>query len=497
MHWCRWYVKLGWALALPLMLVCLWLVLYFNDVSVGDPASATPTIDPERPLMIALGDSFISGEGAKAKQYLEGTNRKRNTCHRANSAYPYLVAESLDFRLVNATCSGAVTADILTRGQHPRSPADVFGGRRQLDALSGTGSELFARAGEVDYVVLSIGGNDAGFKEIVVTCLEETNCQRHSARWLDRLEKVGPRLQETYRAIVQKTPQARHVVMTYPQLMVPTPCIDQLSPAEVQWVNAKFLPRLFTIIAFYAGLEGFEVVDNTEAFVGARVCEDGIRKKNRAANILKFTQVDGQVVFDPGSLTRGSFHPTPLGHTLLAARLQHQLESVTSSPPPCRVSCPPVPPPVPLVNPPGTVLAFPAGSRCFGDRIEDERVLMIAAETKHVEVEAAPGSRFCYRNWESSWRHKDASDQGLARISTAPIRKGAAISIEALVQDTQGHWHHAVIAPVSAAAVGQASVFDHVAFWAIAALVLLWAAVAAVPWLMCRRRRARAPAPAG
>src|SRR5262249_27968210 len=106
--------------------------------------------------------------------------------------------------------------------------------KRQLDALDG--STLHDNASDVDVVVLSIGGNDAGFGDIVKTCLEETNCQRNDQQWSSRLETISSKLKAVYDAVEAKTPDARRIVMTYPEILVPSGCVPGLEGNEIRWV---------------------------------------------------------------------------------------------------------------------------------------------------------------------------------------------------------------------------------------------------------------------
>ena len=217
------------ALTLPLVGLVSWLVLTVQDPGV-DPAGPSPTDDVSRPLMVAIGDSFIAGEGAPP--YLAGTSNKGNGCHRSNESYPYAVARELNYRLVNATCSGARTfhltdvPDHEAEAQHPSSPDDVWGGAPQLEALTHPriNPDEDVQPGEVSLVLLSIGGNDAGFGEIVTNCLR-TDCARHERDTLRDVEAVEPRLAQTYAAVRRAAPNARVVVVLYPSPIVVSNCV--------------------------------------------------------------------------------------------------------------------------------------------------------------------------------------------------------------------------------------------------------------------------------
>jgi GDSL-like Lipase/Acylhydrolase family len=142
-------------------------------VLVDGQASGAAIPRPLSGSMVALGDSFSSGEGAGS--YLAGTNcsggifsrcpapnaAEPDYCHRSASAYPMLVssslgATSLDFR----ACSGAVVADLA-------APVSI-GGQGQWSE----GPQLGRAFPESTHLVtLSIGGNDIGFGEVANQCV--------------------------------------------------------------------------------------------------------------------------------------------------------------------------------------------------------------------------------------------------------------------------------------------------------------------------------------
>lgn len=109
-----------------------------------------------------LGDSYSAGEGADA--YDAGTDNKNNTCHR--SPLTYLVP-AFDPKPHVIACSGALTSEVLTpndankdaKGHH--EPA-------QIDALEAYQTQ---RKAAVRAVVMTLGGNDAGFPAIGKSCV--------------------------------------------------------------------------------------------------------------------------------------------------------------------------------------------------------------------------------------------------------------------------------------------------------------------------------------
>ena len=88
---------------------------------------------------VALGDSYSSGTGTRS-YIADGTE-----CLRSTYAYASLTAAAKGYSLNFRACSGAVVADVTST---------------QLSAL-GTGTR---------YVTISVGGNDAGFADVLTEC---------------------------------------------------------------------------------------------------------------------------------------------------------------------------------------------------------------------------------------------------------------------------------------------------------------------------------------
>lgn len=127
-------------------------------VDRSSPAAAGPILKGKGRLAI-LGDSFSAGEGADT--YLPGTDTARVKCHR--SARTYLV-EAAELGIPTdhvLACSGAVTNDVTAPngGNHVASQVD------QLERLMERSKE------PVSGVVMTMGGNDAGFGTVAMSCL--------------------------------------------------------------------------------------------------------------------------------------------------------------------------------------------------------------------------------------------------------------------------------------------------------------------------------------
>ncbi|MFG2266294.1 SGNH/GDSL hydrolase family protein [Streptomyces sp. NPDC048720] len=139
---------------------------------------------------VALGDSYSSGVGSGS--YISSSG----SCDRSTKAYPYLwnAAHSPSSFAFNA-CSGAKTGDVLAN---------------QLGSLnSSTG-----------LVSITIGGNDAGFADVMTTCVtsSDSTCLAKINAAKAYVDSTLPgKLDTVYDAISAKAPSARVVVIGYPR----------------------------------------------------------------------------------------------------------------------------------------------------------------------------------------------------------------------------------------------------------------------------------------
>lgn len=114
--------------------------------------------------VVALGDSYASGEGAAD---FVGAIPDANPCHRAPrnlSAHAVDVVNrstNVSWTRFDATCSGAVIADLAS----PQEQRDGKPAGPQLDALGRLAPE------GARIVTISIGGNDAGFGKVIEECV--------------------------------------------------------------------------------------------------------------------------------------------------------------------------------------------------------------------------------------------------------------------------------------------------------------------------------------
>ncbi|RMB86597.1 SGNH/GDSL hydrolase family protein [Streptomyces shenzhenensis] len=193
---------------------------------------------------VALGDSYSSGVGAGS--YISSSG----SCNRSTNAYPYLwnAAHAPASFAFNA-CSGATTDDVLAN---------------QLGSLnSATG-----------LVSISIGGNDAGFADVMTTCVlnSDSTCLSRINTARSYVASTLPgKLDAVYSAIRSKAPSARVVVIGYPRFYkLGTTCIG-LSETKRSAINdaADYMDNA---IAQRAAAHGFVFGDVRTTFGGHEIC---------------------------------------------------------------------------------------------------------------------------------------------------------------------------------------------------------------------------------
>jgi lysophospholipase L1-like esterase len=193
----------------------------------------------------ALGDSYSSGVGSRTYYADSGS------CYRSPYAFPVLTAQRTATQLTFAACSGARVADVLNN---------------QLGSLSSSTS----------YVTVSVGGNDAGFADVITACARPwpytCSTEINNANAIITGTLPG-RLNNLYTAIRGRAPSASVIVVGYPRIFNGKECnlLSRISPGEQTELN-KTADLLATTIAARAAAHGFTFVDPRQAFTGHAVC---------------------------------------------------------------------------------------------------------------------------------------------------------------------------------------------------------------------------------
>ncbi|WP_246018788.1 SGNH/GDSL hydrolase family protein [Saccharothrix australiensis] len=200
-------------------------------------AALTPAPAPAAPEYVALGDSYAAGVGAD-----------RASCGRDRNAYPELYAATHRLELEFAACSGATTGDVA----------------RQAERITG----------ETSLVTVTVGGNDAGFSDVLTTCVlrSEEKCLRRVDTAEEFIEDELPRrLDALYRSVRERT-SARVVVLGYPHLF-DTDGRCGMSKARREALNGAS-DRISEVLRDRAEAAGFAYADVRDEFEGHGVCSD-------------------------------------------------------------------------------------------------------------------------------------------------------------------------------------------------------------------------------
>ncbi|MCX5266504.1 SGNH/GDSL hydrolase family protein [Streptomyces sp. NBC_00199] len=226
------------------------LVVFVSSVLLAAGAALTGAIPAQASQLaagggyVALGDSYSSGVGAGS--YISSSGN----CKRSTKAYPYLWnAAHAPSSFTFAACSGARTGDVL---------ADQLGGLNASTAL----------------VTVTIGGNDAGFADVMTTCVtsSDSTCLSRIDTARAYVDSTLPgKLDTVYSSIRDKAPNARVVVIGYPRFYrLGTVCLG-LSEAKRSAINGA-ADYLDAATARRAAAHGFVFGDVRGSFGGHEIC---------------------------------------------------------------------------------------------------------------------------------------------------------------------------------------------------------------------------------
>lgn len=220
---------------------------------------------------VALGDSYSSGVGSGSYTDESGD------CLRSTKAYAQLWANShspASFQF--KACSGAVTTDV-------------------------TNNQISALSSSTTLVTITIGGNDAGFADVMTTCITSTDsgCQSRLDTADSYIDNTLPgRLNTVYANIKNRAPSAKVVVLGYPQMYkIDGSCIVGLSETKRQAINATDT-HLNSVIKARAQAAGFTWKDAAATFTGHEICSGDAWL--HSVNWLNLTE---------------SYHPTATGQS--------------------------------------------------------------------------------------------------------------------------------------------------------------------------------------
>lgn len=294
--------------------------------AVAESSAPAPAALPAGPTaIVAMGDSYLSGESAGS--YEAGTDQPGNFCHRsALSTVRVTTVAGVD-RAVNLACSGATTDNVRSGG------TARFGEIAQTDALA-----QIARDNRVVAVVVSIGGNDVGFGEIIQDCLVAYLPFVPSCRELlepqlpSRLAAVVPKVDRVLADIRQTMSTAGYADSDYTLVLqsYPSPVTENVrawwrrlsSGCPFEFTDLLFSRTVLTpaISAAWrpvAQRHGTAFLDLSHAFDGHEVCARGITQQQEWATgiTVDLAQIRNGV---GANIVAESLHPNAAGHAQIA-----------------------------------------------------------------------------------------------------------------------------------------------------------------------------------
>jgi lysophospholipase L1-like esterase len=268
------------SMARPRRLVAVLLALV--PVAAGSLAATSTPAQAAAPSYVALGDSYSSGTGTRS-YIADGTS-----CQRSTYAYPSLLAAQRGYALNFRACSGATVSTV-------------------------TNTQLSALGAGTSFVTISVGGNDAGFVDVLTECAfpwwaSDCNGAIDGAQAYINNTLPG-RLSTLYSSIRSRASAATVVVVGYPRIFMGEDCNagTWFSPSEQTRLN-QTADLLNSKLSAAATARGFRFANPTSRFVGHAVCDD-VEWLNGLSNPVS-----------------ESYHPNRLGHSsgytpVVAARL--------------------------------------------------------------------------------------------------------------------------------------------------------------------------------
>ena len=202
---------------------------------------ATETQSSSDRVIVSLGDSYSSGEGIEPfyGQDLPLAERVKNPdwlAHRSENSWGgMLTLPGVEGKMADeqnrgthwffVAASGAETKHLLEKQTKDYAKKIIYHGTKELDPQL----SIFDKIGkQADYVTLTLGGNDADFKEIITevvcgsTYLKRSNLSdKINQTWVKFYEDGGikDKLQYSYEEIARKAGKQAHIIVAgYPRL---------------------------------------------------------------------------------------------------------------------------------------------------------------------------------------------------------------------------------------------------------------------------------------
>lgn len=250
------------------------LILLVTTLGATAPASAAAI-----GKYVALGDSYAVGVGTRTY------DDANDACRRGPLAFSRLWATAHPAtQFVEASCSGAKVADV----------------QNQIASITP----------DTNLVTVQVGGNDAGFVDVLVNCIltiSDQDCVNRVAQAKATVTSTLPAaLNALYAHIRQAAPNAQVVVVGYPRLYkIGGTCgIFGLSDTERTALNSAS-DTMAQVISAQASAAGFSYLDTRNTFAGHEICSSGA---------AWMTSLEWDKLNE-------SYHPNTQGHAAVKAAL--------------------------------------------------------------------------------------------------------------------------------------------------------------------------------
>ena len=323
----------------------------------GAQASVEAPIVVKDLLIVSLGDSFASGQGSPDMKK-HGSIPARwvdHTCARSSLAGPAQAARSIEeadphtsVTFLSFACSGAtVNAGLLGPQQKGNIvvPAQVSELKQAL------------RGRPIDALLISIGGNDIGFAELVARCIVQINCHQNQ-QTVDTFNHGLDGLEALYQSLSDKLadlpPITRTFITEYPDLVRDgtgelchkQPTFDLLrgiTHDEAEWASQTVISSLNQKIGEAATKHSWTYVSGvSDRFRTHGYCApDKVRWVNTFHDAKRIQGADKQC--DVASfisslrqclISSGTVHPSEGGYATYASRIIESLQTAGVVTPP-------------------------------------------------------------------------------------------------------------------------------------------------------------------
>ena len=305
--------------------------LTISDMAGNSDSSVTEVTLRDR-LVVALGDSYASGEGNPSP--VAGRPDWVDTqCHRSDAAWPAQAARRLEdeataVTFISFACSGALTLH-LWRAEYdgiesgPAQPAQVVAARRAL------GDPKDPHTRQVDALLIGVGANDLGFSSVLHDCASTLvgSCAVSLAPKLALMDEAYDDIEVGVSANLRV---ARTYAAQYPARLFTNGAdehdtceiFDAMSSADAAWVTEQ-ANLLNAKIAGAAQRHGWSSVPTTDAFRGHGYCASDTQRWFRRWATSLVQQED----------ISGTAHPTGAGHSAVADLVQGAFRPHSVPPP--------------------------------------------------------------------------------------------------------------------------------------------------------------------